>query len=82
MVDLELIVEKNGITIVLVTSVTIYFPDDLGAGERTDFYHEGTLSCICCFLYSSEVAIGLDMPEDGLCSIEDILSSFKFEVSA
>ena len=73
-VDLELIIKENRVPIVLITSVAIYFPDDLGTREWTDFYHEGTLSCISCFLYASKVAVGLDMSEDGLGSVEDILS--------
>ena len=80
MVDQKFVVEEDRVAIMLVTSVGIDLPNNLGAGEGTDFDHESTLAAICCLLKTSEVAVGLDVPENNLGPVENTLPLFVFEV--
>jgi len=78
MVDQKFIIEEDRITVMLVTSVRIYLPNNLRTGKRTDLNHESTLTTICSLLKTSEVAIRLNVSENNFSSIEDILSLLVF----
>ena len=80
MVNEKFIVEEDRVAIMLVTSVGIDLPNNLGTGEGTDLDHESTLPAICCLLKTSQVAIGFDMSENNLSPVKNKLSLFVFKV--
>lgn len=65
----------------LIASVRVYLPDHLRRRQRTDLNHEGALASVSCFLEAAHIAVGLNMSEDGFCSIEYVLSKFEIEIS-
>lgn len=80
MVDQQLVVKENIVTIMLVTTVGVDLPGYLRTWEGTDLDHESSLSGIGSFLLTAEIPIGLDMPENGFRAVENVGALLEFKV--
>lgn len=68
-IDEQLIVEVDIVSVVLVRPVGIDLPHDLRVRLRTHLYREGTVAGICGFVQSSEEGVAFHMSEDGLSAV-------------
>jgi hypothetical protein len=80
-VNQKLVVEENGVSVVLVAAVGVDLPDHLRGRHGVHFDHEGPFPSICCSLETTHIAVGFDVPEDGFCSIEYVLAELEVEVA-
>lgn len=49
-IDQQLVIEENRVSVVLITAMRVDLPDSLRRRKGTYFDHEGTFASVCCFL--------------------------------